>query len=80
MAEIFRTAFITLISQKSLKALGKKDYADIIKFVGLSIVLLQCYFLFQRGFVTRTTGNSTWFMDWIGKITDVIVNKVKILK
>ena len=37
IGEIMKVGLVTLISQKALKALGKKDYSDIIKFCGICL-------------------------------------------
>ena len=41
IGEIMKVGLITLISQKALKALGKKDYSDIIKFCGICLIALE---------------------------------------
>ena len=47
IGEIMRVGLITLISQKALKALGKKDYSDIIKFCGICLIALELICTFK---------------------------------
>ena len=47
IAEIIKIGLVTLISQKALKALGKKDYSDIIKFCGICLIALELICAFK---------------------------------
>ena len=47
IGEIMKVGLITLISQKALKALGKKDYSDIIKFCGICLIALELICAFK---------------------------------
>ena len=47
IAEIIKIGLVTLISQKALKALGKKDYSDIIKFCGICLIALELIYAFK---------------------------------
>ena len=47
IAEIIKIGLVTLISQKALKALGKKDYSDIIKFCGICLIALELIYVFK---------------------------------
>ena len=47
IGEIMKVGLITLISQKALKALGKKDYSDIIKFCGICLIALELIYAFK---------------------------------
>ena len=47
IGEIMKVGLITLISQKALKALGKKDYSDIIKFCGICLIALESICAFK---------------------------------
>ena len=47
IGEIMKVGLVTLISQKALKALGKKDYSDIIKFCGICLIALELIYAFK---------------------------------
>ena len=47
IGEIMKVGLITLISQKALKALGKKDYSDIIKICGICLIALELICAFK---------------------------------
>ena len=47
IGEIMKVGLITLISQKALKSLGKKDYSDIIKFCGICLITLELICAFK---------------------------------
>ena len=47
IGEIMKVGLVTLISQKALKALGKKGYSDIIKFCGICLIALELICAFK---------------------------------
>ena len=70
IAEIIKIGLVTLISQKALKALGKKDYSDIIKFCGICLIALELIYAFKT-----TLDNPV--VNTIKGICDFIKNKKK---
>ena len=74
MGELIRIAFITLVSQKGLKAIGKKDWSDIVKFMGVCLFLVNGY-AFVKSYTIDPVVNSSivkgfkWFMNFFKFIT-----------
>lgn len=55
---------ISLLCSKGLKVLGKKDFADIIKFCGFSISAVTVYEIIQY---VHTNSKLIQFTEWLMK-------------
>ena len=68
IAEIIKIGLVTLISQKALKALGKKDYSDIIKFCGICLIALELIYAFKTTLDNPVVNTIKGICDFIKNI------------
>lgn len=68
IGEIMKVGLITLISQKALKALGKKDYSDIIKFCGICLIALQLICAFKTTLDNPLVNTAKGLYDFVKNI------------
>ena len=68
IGEIMKVGLITLISQKALKALGKKDYSDIIKFCGICLIALELICAFKATLDNPVVNTIKGICDFIKNI------------
>lgn len=73
MIILIKIGAVSYISQKALRCLGKKDYADIIAFCGWLCVGIQLY-NFGIAIYTTITGSALFsLVESIGNIIDKII-------
>ena len=68
IGEIMKVGLVTLISQKALKALGKKDYSDIIKFCGICLIALELIYAFKTTLDNPVVNTIKGICDFIKNI------------